>query len=72
MVMLRRDATLAERNALIQERDDAIVALQLQDSSTNNKNMVPDSPENETESDAKHIYGQQQMLRTMAEAIIVK
>ncbi|KAM3381335.1 hypothetical protein P3S68_006908 [Capsicum galapagoense] len=71
MIMLRRDATLAERNALIQKRDDAIVALQLQGNSTNNNNMVPDSPENGTESDAKHIYGQQQMLRTMAEAIIV-
>lgn len=68
MAMLQRDAALAERNALIQERNDAIAALRLQDSSTNDNNMVPDSPGNGTESGAKHIYNQQQMYRTTAEA----
>ncbi|MCD7449747.1 hypothetical protein HAX54_001316 [Datura stramonium] len=56
------------RNALIQERDDAIAALRLQDSSTNDNNTVPDSPGNGTESATKHIYNQQQMHRTIAEA----
>lgn len=68
MAMLQRDAALAERNAAIQERDDAIAALRLGESSINDNNVVPDSPGNDTESGAKHIYNQQQMHKTIAEA----
>ncbi|KAI8020176.1 Protein BASIC PENTACYSTEINE6 [Camellia lanceoleosa] len=61
MAMLQRDAAIAERNSAIDDRDKALSALQFRESSMNENNISPDSPENEIGHGAKNIYHHQQM-----------
>ncbi|XP_073281594.1 uncharacterized protein, partial [Primulina huaijiensis] len=59
MAMLQRDAAIAERNAAMQERDEAIAALQFRENSGNEYDTLPDTSGHELPSGDKHIPYQQ-------------